>query len=87
MEIEGTQIFEEEESKPLVAVPVQTNVESSTVIVLEVAAAAGDAGPEPLSKQSIAWVKEELKLRLQSTQGNKKLLLEILKDAMNRKLV
>ena len=85
--IEGTQIFEEEEAKPSVAVPVQTNVESATRTVLEVAAAAGAAGPAPLDKQSIAWFKEELKLRCQPTQGNKKLLLERLKDAMNRKLV
>ena len=34
MEIEGTQIFEEEEAKPAVEVPVQTNVKSSTRMVL-----------------------------------------------------
>ena len=63
------------------------NVESATRMFPEVAAVAGAAGPAPLAKQSIAWVKEELKLGCQPTQGNKKLLLEILKDAMNRKLV
>ena len=56
-------------------------------MVLEVAAVAGAAGPAPLTKQSINWVKEELKLRCQLTQGNKKLIIERLKDAMNRKLV
>ena len=34
MEIESTQIFEEEKSKSSVAVPVQTNVESATIMVL-----------------------------------------------------
>ena len=90
MEIEGRQIIEEEEAKPPVAVAVQTNVKSSTIIVLEVAAsagAAGAAGTAPLAKKSIAWVKEELKLRCKPRQCNKKLLLEIFKDAMNRKLV
>ena len=87
MEIEGTQIFEEEEAKPPVAIPVQTNVESSVRMVLEVLSDDDAAGPAPLAKQSIVWVKEELKLRCQPTQGNKKLILEILKDAMNRKRV
>ena len=86
-DIEGTQIFEKEESKPPVLVPVQTNVESSTRMVLEVASVPGAAGPAPLAKQYIDWVKEELKLRFQPTRGNKKLLLEIFKDAMNSKLV
>ena len=63
------------------------NVESSTRIFLEVAAVTGAAVPAPLAKQSIVWVKEELKLRCQPTQGNNKLLLERLKDAMNRKIV
>ena len=85
-EIEGTQIFEEEEAKPPVAVPAQMNAESSTRMVLEVAAVDGSAGPAPLAKQYIAWVKEEIKLRCQPTQGNKKLLLEMFKDAMNRKI-
>ena len=87
MEIEGKQIFEEEEAKPPVAVPVQMNVESSTRIVLNVVSVAGAAGPAPLAKQSIAWFKEDLKLRFQPTQGNNKLLIDILKYAMNRKLV
>ena len=87
MEIEGTQIFEEEEANLTVAVPVQMNVESSTRMVLEVAAVAVAAGPAPLTQPSITWVKEELKLRYQPTQGNKKLLLERLKDSMNRKFV
>ena len=86
MEIEGTQIFEEEEAKPPVAVPVQMNVKSSTRMAMEVAAVSGAAGPAPLAKQSIDWFKEELNIRCQPTQGNKKLLLERLKDAMNRKL-
>ena len=87
MEIEGTQIFEEEKAKPPVSVPVQINVESSTRIVLEVAAVAGASGPAPLAKQCITCVKEDLKLRCQPTQGNKKILIERLKDAMNRRLV
>ena len=62
------------------------NVESSMIMVLEVAVAGAD-GPAPLAKQYINWVKEELKLRCQPTQDNKKLIIEILKDAMNRKLV
>ena len=41
----------------------------------------------PLAKQSISWVKEELKLWCQTTQGSKKLLLEILKGAINRERV
>ena len=85
MEIEGTQIFEEEEANTPVAVPIQTNVKSDTIMVLEAAAATSVAAP--LAKQSIAWFKEDSKLRRQPTQGSKKLLLEILKDAMNRKLV
>ena len=63
MEIEGTQIFEEEEYKLPVAVPVQMNVESYTRMVLEVTAVSGGAGPSPLANQSITWVKEELKIR------------------------
>ena len=86
MEIEGKQIFEEEESKPPVAVPVKTNVESATRVFLEVAAADDAARPAPMAKQYLDWVKEELKIRCQPTQGNKKLLLQILKDAMNRNL-
>ena len=57
MEIEGTQIFEEEESNPPVEVPVQTNVKSATIMVLEVAASAGAAGTAPLAKKSLAWIK------------------------------
>ena len=87
MEIEGTQIFEKEEYKPPVAVSVLTNIKSSTIMVLEVAADACDAGPALLAKQYLAWSKKDLKLRCQPTQGNKKILLETLKDAMNRKLV
>ena len=87
MEIEGMQIFEEEEDNPPVELPVQTSVKLSTIMVLEVAAVAGAAGPEPLTKKSIAWVKEELKLRYQPTKSNRKTLLDILNDAMNRKLV
>ena len=33
-EIEGTQIFEEEEANPPVAVPVQTHVEWATIMAL-----------------------------------------------------
>ena len=69
------------------SVPVKTNVESSTRMVLEVAAVAGAAGLVTPSKQSLAWVKEELKLMCQTTQGKKKLLVEILKDALNKKIV
>ena len=87
MKIEGTQIFEEEEANPPAAVPVQKKFKSATRMVLEVAAAAGAAGPEPLANQYIAWVKEELKLRCQYTQGNKKLLLERSEDEIKRKLV
>ena len=87
IEIEGTQIFEDEEANPPVPVPVQTNVESATRIVLEVAAATGATVPAQMAKKYLAWVKEELKLRCQPTQGKNKLLLEISKDAMNRKLV
>ena len=54
MEIEGTQIFEDEEAKPPVEVPVQMNVKLDAIMVLEVAAAADAAGPEPLAKQSLA---------------------------------
>ena len=81
------QIFEEEEAKKPVEAPVQTNVESSTMMVLEVAAVAGAAGPEPLAKHSIALVKEESTLRCQPTQGTKKLLPERLRNTINRKLV
>ena len=63
------------------------NVESATRMFPEVAAVAGAAGPAPLAKKSITQVKEELKLRCQPTQGKKKLLLERLKDTMNRKLL
>ena len=56
-------------------------------MVLEVAPADGAFGTAPLDKKSIEWVKEELKLRRQPTQGNKKLLLERLKDATKRKPV
>ena len=54
---------------------------------LELSADYGASVPAPLAMQSIAWVKKELELRSQPTQGNKKLLLERLKDEMNRKLV
>ena len=56
-------------------------------MVLEVASAAGAAGPAPLAKKSLAWVKKDIKLRCRHTHGKKKILLERLKDAMNRKLV
>ena len=57
MEIECTQIFEEEESKTPVALPVQINVKSYMITVLELSAVAGAAGPAPLAKQYIVWVK------------------------------
>ena len=87
MEIEGTQIFDEEEAKPPVAVAVQTNFKSSMRMVLELAAFSGASVLAPLVKQSIDWVKEDLNIRCQPAKGNKKLLLERLKDKMNRKLV
>ena len=58
MEIEGTHIFEEEEAKPPVALPVQTNIKSYTRMVLDVAAVFVAAGLAPLATQSISWVKE-----------------------------
>ena len=50
MEIEGTQIFEEEEAKPPEAVPVQMNVKLAKRMVLEVAADNVASGTEPLAK-------------------------------------
>ena len=67
MKIEGTQIFEEEEANPPVAVSVQMNGVSSMIMGMEVEASSGAAGPAPLEKQSIVWVKEDLKLRYQPT--------------------
>ena len=86
-EIEGMQIFEEEEAKKPVEAPVQMNVGSSTIMVLEVAAVYSADRTALLDNQYIASVKEELKLRCQPTRYNKKLLREILKDTMNSKLV
>ena len=63
------------------------NFEYSTRMVLEVAAVSGADVPAQLAKQYIALVKEDLELGFQPIQVNKGLILEILKDAMNRKLV
>ena len=54
MEIEGTQIFEEEEAMPPVAVPVQMNTKSATIMVVEVTASDDVSGPATLAKQYLA---------------------------------